>query len=196
MQRQHDRTFVYAIKRTHFKAQQLLGKHGFTENDFDDLKQELLMHVIKQMPKFNSGKASVRVFITTVIDKRIANLIAQQEKECRDWRRLERSLDEPVSDDEDDTATFGDTVSEEQADARLGVARHSREDRADLAMDLARAMQRLTPRDRQLCDLLKEYTAEEAAKLAGVDRSYVHQRIRAIREVFVDAGLEGYFQKK
>jgi len=196
----NEQTRKYAAERAHFKARQLLGKYGFTEADFEDLQQELLLHVLKHLPNFDSGKASIRVFVTTLIDKRIANLVEDQEADCRDWRRVERSLDDPVPDEgedgEDGMASFGDTISEDQGDARLGVARHSREDRADLAMDLARALQRLTPRDRQLCELLKEYTAEETARLAGVDRSHVHRRIKAIREVFTNAGLGEYFQKK
>lgn len=192
-----DKTLKYAIKRIHFKARQLLGKYGFTQSDFDDLRQELLLYVLKQMPKFDGDRADVRVFITSVVDRRIANIIDEQEAECRDYRRVERSLDDWVPDDGDGGegetwTTRGKTITEDEARAHLCQARRSRQELAELGMDISKVLDRLSPRDRQLCLLLKEHNVSEVSRRIGLSRWSVHQRIKAIRQAFVDAAIRDY----
>ena len=192
-----EQAYKYATKRAHFKARQLLGMHGFTESDFEDIQQELLMHVLKQMPNFDSDKADIRVFITTVIDKRIVNMIEEQEAECRDYRRNERSLDEPMSDNGDDgedggMTTFGDTITEEQADARLGRVRRSPLEQADLAADMAKVLSRLSSRDRRICALMTTHNIREICRRLKLSHFCVYQRIKTIRRVFTEASMHEY----
>ena len=59
-------------------------------------------------------------------------------------------------------------------------------------MDIAKAMVRLSPRDRQLCLLLREHSIEEVSRRMGINRFSIHKRIRSIRQVFAKTEIHKY----
>ena len=65
----------------------------------------------------------------------------------------------------------------------------------DARIDLARAMQKLTPRQRRLCALLGEegLSIKEAAARLRIPRGTLYEEIKRIRKVFADHGLGDYF---
>ena len=189
---------TYAINRIHFKARQLLGRHGFAESDFEDIRQELLTHVLRRLSKFNRARADIRVFITTLVDRRIADLIAHHEAKCRDHRRVECSLDDWVPDEGDggegDTwTTFGKTITEDRGRVHRGVAKPSLQEQAELAIDVETVLGRLSDGDRELCLLLQVKTPLEISREKGIARSSIYERIAAIRRKFVEAGIDRSF---
>jgi RNA polymerase sigma-70 factor (ECF subfamily) len=188
----HDGILQYTIKRIRFKASQIVGKHGFAEDDFDDLRQELMLDVLERLPKFNSGRADIKIFISTVVNNRIATLIKRHEAECRDHRRVERSLDEQVPGDDDDWTTFGEGVTEEDARSRLGRAGRSDHERVELTLDVAMALGQLDEGDRQLCLELQVKTPLEISRETGLRRAGIYERIAKIRKKFIRAGLHRY----
>lgn len=194
-----DETLKYAIKRIHFKARQLVGTHGFTESDFEDIRQELLAHVLKRLSRFKRERADIRVFITAIVDRRIANLVRDQEAECRDHRRVERSLDDWVPDEGDGGGegetwtTFGKTLTENQVKAHTGQVKRSGHELSELALDIEAVMCRLDDDDRRLCLLLQVKTPLEVSRETGMARSHVYKRISAIRRAFLEAGFDGNF---
>jgi len=48
----------YAVKTILIKARRLVGKAGFTENDVQDIEQDLAMHLLENMYKYNPETAS------------------------------------------------------------------------------------------------------------------------------------------
>ena len=48
---------TYAARLIRTKAHQLIGKAGFTENDRQDLQQDLMMDLLQRMRHFNPAKA-------------------------------------------------------------------------------------------------------------------------------------------
>lgn len=185
----NDGILKYATKRIRFKASQMIGKHGFTEDDFEDLCQELMTDVLERLPKFDSSRADIKIFISTVIDNRLATLINRKEAMCRDYRRVERSLDEPASDCDGEQTTFGDNLTGEEANYRLGAACTDDHERADLAMDVASILGQLDESDRQLCLELKTKTPAEIAREKGVSRAGIYKQIGRIRQKFAKADL-------
>ena len=188
----HDGILQYTIKRIRFKASQMVGKHGFTEDDFDDLRQEMMLDALERLPKFNSGRADIKIFISTVINNRIATLIKRQEADCRDHRRVERSLDERVPGEGDNWTTFGDGITEDDARSRLGRAGRSDRERVELALDMALVLSQLDGGDRQLCLELQLKTPLEMSRETGVRRGGIYERIAKIRKKFIQAGLHRY----
>jgi len=43
----------YAVQLIKYKARQLVGRVGFTESDRDDLEQELMLDLLRRLPKYN-----------------------------------------------------------------------------------------------------------------------------------------------
>jgi len=183
----------YAIGRARFKARQLVGKHGFTESDVDDITQDLLVAVLERLPKYDRGRGGMKTFISTIIDRHLALLIDGQSAGCRDYHRTERSLDELVPGEDDEPVTLGETIAEEDARSHRGLDVRGRHERADLAMDIAMVLDRLDEADRQLCILLQGMSLAEVAAASGIARSHLYKRIAVIRRAFVAAGFDKNF---
>jgi RNA polymerase sigma-70 factor (ECF subfamily) len=70
-------------------------------------------------------------------------------------------------------------------------------DRNDARIDIARALQRLTPRQRRLCTLLGEQglSIKEAAERLRIPRGTLYEAIKRIRKIFAEHGLEAYLER-
>ena len=62
----------------------------------------------------------------------------------------------------------------------------------DIKVDLKIALCNLTPKQREICDLLLRDAVTPVARELGMPRSTLRDAIVKIREVFHDAGLEEY----
>jgi RNA polymerase sigma-70 factor (ECF subfamily) len=188
----HDEILQYTIRRIRFKASRMVGKYGFTEDDFDDLRQELMQDVLERLPKFDSDRANIKIFISAVIDNRLASLIKSEGAQCRDYHCVERSLDEPAPGEDAEWTTFGESISEEEARSHLGRAGRNDHERADLAIDVTMVLSQLDEADRQLCIELQVKSPLDISREKGVRRSGIYERIAEIRKKFVQAGLRCY----
>ena len=76
------------------------------------------------------------------------------------------------------------------ADEGGGDRRHAR-------IDVARAMERLTPVQRRLCQMLGQegLSIKEAAERLRIPRGTIYEQIKRIRKVFADQGLGDYLKE-
>jgi RNA polymerase sigma-70 factor, ECF subfamily len=187
----------YAARLIRFKSQQLIGKHGFTRSDREDIEQELRADLIGRLRRFDPARAQRNTFIARVIDHKVATIIEQRHAAMRDVAREERSLNARDNADGETREPFGDTLAEDEVLARHGRARRSSEELRDLALDLRYAMDGLTDHDRKLCLLLLETgTVSEASRRSGIPRSMIYEVRERIRQRFEQAGLQDYLPKK
>lgn len=185
----HDEIVQYAIGRAHYKANQLIGRHGFTQSDFGDIRQELLTDVIERLPKFNGDLAGAKTFVSRLIDNRIANLIEHRKAGCRNPQREECSLDDWAR-DEDGAWVRRDTVTDAQRlRAHRGVYPREDQEQAELAMDVDSIVAALPEDLRDLCERLKTQTVLEISRDTGVSCATLYRRIKNLRERFEAAGL-------
>jgi len=188
----HDGILKYAMKRTHYKARQVIRTKGFTKDDFDDIRQELMRDVLKRLPKFNGGRAGMKTFISRLIDNRIAGLIKHRHAACRDSRRNECSLDDWVHDEDGRWVRRDTTISEDRARAHTCQAPRGRQETLELAMDTAHVMASLPNDLRDLCERLRSQTPTEIHRETGMSRSSLYERIKQIRARFIEADLNQY----
>ena len=47
----------YAVRIIKHKARQLVGRAGFTESDREDLEQEMMLDLLRRLPKFDPKRA-------------------------------------------------------------------------------------------------------------------------------------------
>ncbi len=187
-----DTIIKYAVKRAHFKARQLIGRSGFTEADFQDLRQELLADVLARLPKFDGRRASAKTFVSRLIDNRIATILEHRHASCRDPRREESSLDDWVRDEDGKWARRGETMDEEAVLARAGRLGRAREERDDLAIDTQVVIDGLPDDLKDLCVRLKTQTVARISRDTGVSRPLLYERLKAIRARFREAGVDRY----
>jgi RNA polymerase sigma factor (sigma-70 family) len=182
----------YATRRSQFMARQLIGWHGFTEGDFEDLWMDLLTDALARLPKFDRSRPGFKTFVRQLIEHRIATLIKHRRAACRNPARAKQSLDVWTRDQDGQWVKPGQMHPDNVAARRLGTVIRSRQEQIELVLDTATVMKRLSPDDRRLCRQLMNKTPSQISRETGVRRATLYERMQLIRPKFVQAGLEKY----
>jgi RNA polymerase sigma-70 factor (ECF subfamily) len=172
------------------KVRKLMGRAGFTQQDRQDLVQELTLKLLQRLPSFDPSKAPLHAFITLVVERCVANMIRDQQAPKRQWLR---SLQERPPDKEGSGAELAQTLSQWAQDARRGVFPRSAEEQAQLAADVAAVLASLPPEQRDLAERLMTQSLSAIARDKGVPRTTLYTLVRRLRERFQRAGLQDYF---
>ncbi|MBU0743174.1 sigma-70 family RNA polymerase sigma factor [bacterium] len=183
----------YAREVIRHKARQLIGKYGFTRDDYDDLQQEMMLDLLRRLGKYDPSKAGLSTFVARIVDRKISTLIRHQRQEKRDYRRPVCSLDAQVEDQDGQARGLDEILSQDAFDEE--VARHDRPEaeRVDLRLDLTLVLDELPDDLRQLARLLQTRTVAEIARELGVPRSTLYEKgIARLRKIFEDNGLREY----
>lgn len=176
-----------------YKAHQLIGNHGFSRDDYDDLEQDLTLDLLQRMRKYDPNKATYNTFVSRVIQRKIANLIRHRTQEKRDYRREVVSLNDMIDDGDGGTVEFAQAISADPAERRIGQNRRTEADRRELRMDVQTVIDRLSPMRRRLAELLMTNCVAEAARELGIPRSTLYgSDIARLQELFEDKGLSDY----
>lgn len=129
--------------------------------DHDDLVQEGLVACWRAYPRYDPSIAGERTFFERVVAHRLATVL-------RTTRRKPRTVDL-------DTAVHPQAPDEGRA--------------IEFSASLQTLLKTLTSEDAQLVKLLLHFTPAEAARILGVARSTIHDRIRRLRPKFLAVGL-------
>ncbi|MCC6392615.1 MAG: sigma-70 family RNA polymerase sigma factor [Bryobacterales bacterium] len=150
------------IQQAEIRASRMVGNYGFSNDDWDDICQDLLLDYLKRRPRFNPDRGDHRGFAFGVLQNRAAKLAARQ---CRT-----RSFSQP-----DPEADWSHVAS---PDVDL-----------DLRLDVQAVVARLPVHLRILARQLSEMGLADVLRQAGKSRSRVHQWIGDLRKAFNEAGL-------
>lgn len=173
------------------KVRQLMGRTGFTREDREDLEQELLARVLQSLPKFNPDKAHLNPFLTTVVERYVANLLRNRRAAKRDHQGM-ASLNVMIRVADVELTELAQTIGDRELDARLRRERRSEAEWAELAIDLAEVIAALPESWRTLLELRKTRSMREVAEEMNVPRTTLQSRMRNIRRQLEDTGLREY----
>jgi RNA polymerase sigma-70 factor (ECF subfamily) len=176
------------------KVAQLIGRAGFTRQDRKDLEQDLFARVIQSLPKFNPDRAHLNTFVTTVVERYVANVLRNQRAVKRD-RRGTTSLNVMIEITDEGPTELVQTIGDRELDARLGRERRSEQELTELAMDLSSVIATLPIAWQALLELRKSKTMAEVAREMGLPRTTLLEWIRRIRQIFEKAGLGDYVSR-
>ncbi len=183
----------YARKFVHVKARQLVGKYGFTRDDYEDLCQEMILDLLIRLPKFDPSKASLNTFIDRIVNRKAANLIRYQRQAKRDYRRqawAPRHVTSKISQPPQDAGG----ISQDDFDFRFGKYTPPATRRQDLCIDVASILAALPPDLQPLAKLLMTHSVAEAARELRVARSTLCEGpLARLRGIFAEETLEKYF---
>ena len=182
----------YAAGLIRFKARRLVGQAGFTASDREDIEQELILDLLRRLPKYNPKRAQLNTFIARVVEHRLASLIEAQKAGIRDYRRCRCSLNERFEDADGRSVERVDTFDQEDYLLRTGAQSRPSEELNRLAIDVATVLETLPPELRELCRRLKAETVTEISRDTGVPRGTIYESIKKLREIFKDVGLRNY----
>jgi RNA polymerase sigma factor (sigma-70 family) len=152
------------------EARRLVGRYGFTYSDIEDIEHDLFRKVWVALPGLST--TVFEAAINQIVRNEDIDMIRKRERECRDWRQVAFSLNDLVSDDEDQDEGFTEAMDLAKA-FDVGFGRPpSWHERREMAMDLNEALASLP---RELRDLAETLDAcggnrSEAARYLGISR--------------------------
>ncbi len=162
--------------------------------DFEDLLQECLLHWIQVRKGLAPvGDGPPVAYMSQVLRNKLTDWVREQAADKRAGEQDLLSLDAPV-DGSDDGLSLAELIANsataESGDVVGGRRHHS-------VIDVARAMERLTPIQRRLCKMLGEegLSVKEAAERLRIPRGTLYEEIKRIRQSFADQGLADYLKE-
>ena len=155
-----------------FKARQLAGRDEFLPGEQEDLEQELALHLVGRMRRYDPARASERTFADRVLTNRASGLLDHARARKRDRRR-----EEPFVDGLPDRGL-------EELRERLWDA-----ERLDLELDLRDGLAALDEADREVAELLCVYSVAEVSRKTGLSRQRVRTICGRVREHLLARGL-------
>ncbi len=182
-----DETLDYARNIIKYRLDRLIGRAGLTEDDREDLEQDLLCDLLERLPRFDPSRGTIGTFIARVVEHRIVAILRRRTSAMRDYRREECSLNEEIADGEGGTVERAETM-----DASVNRRGRSDEEAAELAMDVQAVLEALPDDLRQLCQQLKSASVARIARETGVPRTRLDRMVRTLRRRLGAAGLDGY----
>lgn len=180
-------------------AKKLVGEYrrrsrSLAREEFDDLMQECLAHWIVVRRKLAPDPGTPPVgYMAQVIRNKLTDLIREQAADKRAGEQDALSLD-AVLDGSEDGMTLADLLgnneSAQRDEANVVHRHHAR-------IDISRALARLTPAQRRLCQMLGEegLSVKEASERLRIPRGTLYEEIKRIRRVFADQGLGDYLKE-
>ena len=179
------------------KAKRLIGRAGFVRSDQEDLEQELRLDLWHRLSRFDPDKAPRGMFTTCVVKHRIASIIESRKAPCRDYRRCQCSLNDPLESESGDvSAERGDMLDPDATRLPTGGANRPAEERVDLRQDIRTVLAGLPPELRGLCHRLMKRTPTEVERETGIPRGTLYESIEVLRRRFEKANLREYLQKR
>jgi RNA polymerase sigma-70 factor (ECF subfamily) len=180
-----------ALKLIRERVKRLIGRHGFTASDRDDLEQDMTLHLLECLRRQQQLIDAPEGFFRKVIARHAVTLIRRRKAEKRDHRRL-NSLHEKVLDEDGEYVERARTIPEDHTQSRLQTAPRSRLEDVELVHDVAAVLAKLPPDLRDLCERLKDHSVAEVARQLGVPRRTLRDTIGRLRRHFEEAGLGDY----
>jgi RNA polymerase sigma factor (sigma-70 family) len=176
------------------KARKLVGQAGISLADLPDLEQELRYQLLKRLPVFDERRGPRRFFTAMIVGKKASNLLRSrraQKRACRSTQSLQRF----IPGGEDGPVEMAAAIGQHERDARLQRDSRAPLEQSELGMDLREVQQTLPSDLRQLVEDLKTSSVAEVARKRGIPRTTLNDRIRRIRERFVQANLQDYLRR-
>ena len=181
----------YARTVIRLKARQLSRRADFSRSDEEDIAQDLTLHLLSQAEHFDPSRASLKTFVTHVVNSCVAMILRERWRQKRvpdhgaEIQSLETMVDVP---DEPPVALWA-TISVADIERRTGATSKSDVEVYDETEALDHAMQSLSEEDRELCERLKVGSRASVARDLQISRRKLGTLISNLRQQFEQSGL-------
>ena len=166
---QHDGIDPYAAGLIRFKARQLVGKAGFTASDREDLEQEMILDLLRRLPKYDPKRAPAQHVSSPGWSSTGSPPSSKRKKAgIRDYRRCRCSLNDCFEDEDGRLVERAETFDQEDYLLRTGTQSRSSEELNRLTIDVVAILEGLPHELRNLCRRLKAETVTEISRDTGV----------------------------
>lgn len=182
----------YAVLRVRHHARHLSKYVGHGLYDIEDIEQELMLDLLRRLPRFDSTKSCLRTFIANIVRNGASMFRDQVQAQKRGASICHCSLHEPVScEDGGEPLLLIDTIDSSRSLWPVGT---SWDVRSDIRVDVSSTVSRLPEPLANLAKRLATETVLEISRNSGPSRDAIYCAIRKLREAFTEAGLDFYLQ--
>ena len=153
----------YILQQASCRASLLVSTAGFRPDDWEDLRQELVLDCLRRSPKFDPSRGDWQGFIRGVV-RNHATVLATRRHRCVQREVLAEDLSHGEVETADDPANPFGTGHKHEIEAGL-----------QMSIDVQRVLNGLPPQLQNLAFLLTELPMLEAGAKTGKSRSRVYQ---------------------
>jgi RNA polymerase sigma-70 factor (ECF subfamily) len=161
---------------------------GLGEHEIEDLRQDLLLHLVRRAPRYDPRRSAPQTFADRVLRNRASSLFRQLAQHSLTRQPRAWSVEELQ-----EAACSG---AAEDGAPHLSVQGYLRatstaepSEALDLKLDLEKALASLPPELRAMAHLRGSMTMTELAARVGISRSAATRRMRRIQDRLVEAGV-------
>ena len=152
------------------------------QEGFDDLLQECLVHWLSISNGYDPTRgASQNTFMGQVIRNKLVDLVREKQADKRRIAYTALSL-HGLSENDEDSHALENTIID---------TRHLGFSQIELHMDVTNVLKQLTPKQQNLCNLLKKdgLNIKEVSQCLNTPRSTIYDELKRIRKIFLKEGL-------
>jgi RNA polymerase sigma-70 factor (ECF subfamily) len=155
----------FVLRQAEIRASRIVGATGYTPDDWEDLRQELLLDYVRRQPRFDPARGDQRGFVFGVLRNHAVKLATAGNRA--------RAASE-LTDDPPDPCICATTHLEAELHLRI---------------DVQTVLARLPEHLRILAVQLTEMSPGEVCRESGRSRSCIYRWIAELRRAFLSAGL-------
>lgn len=167
-------------------ARRLHRKLRLPPVDLEDLRQDLLVDLIRRISGYDARRGTMGAFANVVLRHQCTRIAIRTHRRRRLEGHVVLSLDTPSA---GAVEPLGCVLAESDGLAAWHGQDHCASDDAELRHDLAQALGALSDDARGLCVALCQYAVAELAGRDGVSRSTLYRRLARLRLDLAMCGL-------
>jgi RNA polymerase sigma factor (sigma-70 family) len=181
----------YARTLIRVKARQLVRRPEFTTCEVQDLEQELTLHILSRLDRFDPDRGSLNTYCARIVNTAIAMLIRERGRIKRNGGTgVEiKSLEKMVDQGDRAPAPLQSTISQTDTNRRFQSQPLSPLEQSQLRMDVQAVLDKLSPELRSICERMLSENKADVRQSSGMSRRKFDAAIGLIREQFTKSGL-------
>ena len=157
----------YALEQIKFRARTIGRQQGLSQDDIEDLRQDLALAVLELGDRFEPDTASHSTFISSALDWVIQKRVRDEEPQPVDVYDLDEEEEPVTNDPRNGEMSFFDGINQ--------------------AIDIADVIKSMPPELQEICTLLKSHSISEVCDHLGIGYAKLHRQMTRIRQIFQES---------
>jgi len=171
------------------KARQLARRRDFSRSDEKDLAQDMRLHLLRRVHRFDPARSSYNTFVARVIDTWIATMLRDRRRRKRAAGLDAQSLEGTSVTQDEAPASLRDVLHPEQVVGRTAIGPDEEAARRELIAAVARIVGSIPPPLPDICARLPDQSHAAIREELGLSRRQFDTAMALLRKTFEDAGL-------
>lgn len=191
----HSNLADYTRRSIDIAARALIRTGVFSRQDLDDVRADITLYTLRQLPRHDGGKAKPKTFISMVVTDGSKHVLRDHFAEKRQCQRAALSLDADSAPDEDDNdVALQHVLDADDVAITMGYRRRPAHEQAVMSLDVNSVLSGLPRNLRDCCAAIMDgRSVSDVARESGMPRSTFRDQVMVpIRQAFEAAGLDAW----